>query len=212
MGMENVSNEALSRFMNSQAKARQLIQMDANGSLDSVVNEAKKNGTLSYDSDGNVNTTIMEQKTQQVPQNYSNIATNTKSKLPKEIIESFAKNNIDTSGFGIDSSSPSVLDTLNNMSGGKLYENAEKMKKQQIRETVTPQSTNVDYSMIKMIVEDCMKKYASLLKKTIIAENKNVDTSSELKAMKIGEKFSFIAKNGDIYEAKLKKVGNVKNL
>lgn len=211
--MDNVSNEALSRFMSSQARARKLIQMDANGSLDGVVNEAKKNGTLSYDTEGNVNTTLMEKRNEQQPSysDMSMIATNnTKSRLPREIIESFAKNNIDTSGFDVDGGS--ILDTINNMSSGKLYENIEKPKKQQIKENVIAQPSNIDYSMIRMIVEDCMKKYASSLKKTILNENKNVDTSSELKAMKIGEKFSFIAKNGDIYEAKLKKIGNVKNL
>ena len=61
--------------------------------------------------------------------------------------------------------------------------------------------------MIKMIVEDCMKKYTSALKKSMINESKNSDDS--LKAMKIGDKFSFITKNGDLYEAELKFVKNI---
>ena len=55
--------------------------------------------------------------------------------------------------------------------------------------------------MIKNIVESAVKKYISSATKKII--NENTDKGGQLKAMKIGDKFSFITDNGDIYEAKL---------
>ena len=60
--------------------------------------------------------------------------------------------------------------------------------------------------MIKMIVEDCMRKYSSALKKHILTENKTTQDSGTLQAMKIGNKFSFIDSKGNLYEATLKKV------
>lgn len=62
-----------------------------------------------------------------------------------------------------------------------------------------PQNTGggVDYSMVKMIVEDCLKRYSSILKKSILKE------MSECGIFRIGEKVQVVDKNGNLYEGKL---------
>ena len=182
--MANV-DENISRFMNAKDRARKLIQMDANGTLDEVKKNAESNGKLSYDSEGYVNSTIMEQNSTPKDLNqYNNIQPQdfhiNKSKLPVEILESFKSKQIDTTllNGGMGKSNGSVLDQLDMLTNGKVLqqENVQKpQQKQIVQETVQvqPQVTStVDYSMIKMIVEDCMRKYTSALKKQILSENK----------------------------------------
>ncbi len=219
--MANV-DENISRFMNAKDRARKLIQMDANGTLDEVKKNAESNGKLSYDSEGYVNSTIMEQNSTPKDLNqYNNIQPQdfhiNKSKLPVEILESFKSKQIDTTllNGGMGKSNGSVLDQLDMLTNGKVLqqENVQKpQQKQIVQETVQvqPQVTStVDYSMIKMIVEDCMRKYTSVLKKQILSENKTTQDNVTLQAMKIGNKFSFIDSKGNLYEATLKKIKNI---
>ena len=219
--MANV-DENISRFMNAKDRARKLIQMDANGTLDEVKKNAESNGKLSYDSEGYVNSTIMEQNSTPKDLNqYNNIQPQdfhiNKSKLPVEILESFKSKQIDTTllNGGMGKSNGSVLDQLDMLTNGKILqqENVQKpQQKQIVQETVQvqPQVTStVDYSMIKMIVEDCMRKYTSALKKQILSESKTTQDNVTLQAMKIGNKFSFIDSSGNLYEATLKKIKNL---
>jgi hypothetical protein len=67
----------------------------------------------------------------------------------------------------------------------------------------------VDYPMIRTIVEEIVRKYAVSLNKKIINEGKQ--TPSQVNTIAIGKSFRFLAENGDIYECSMKKVGNVKN-
>ena len=214
--MANV-DENISRFMNAKERARKLIQMDANGTLDEVKKNAESSGKLSYSNDG-VDTNIMENFTPKDLNQYNNIQPQdfhiNKSKLPVEILESFKSKQIDTTllNGGMTKSNGSVLDQLDMLTKGKVLQ--QQPQQQIIKETVQvqPQVTStVDYSMIKMIVEDCLRKYTSSLKKQLISENKTTQDSGTLQAMKIGNKFSFIDSKGNIYEATLKKVGNVNN-
>ena len=218
--MANV-DENISRFMNAKERARKLIQMDANGTLDEVKKNAESSGKLSYSNEG-VDTNIMENFTPKDLNQYNNIQPQdfhiNKSKLPVEILESFKSKQIDTTllNGGMTKSNGSVLDQLDMLTNGKVLQQEVKQQQPQqvIKETVQvqPQITStVDYSMIKMIVEDCMRKYTSSLKKQLISENKTTQDSGTLQAMKIGNKFSFIDSKGNLYEATLKKVGNVNN-
>jgi hypothetical protein len=200
-------DERVSRFMQSQERARKLIQMDNGGSLNEFKHKAISEGRMSYDENG-----VSVQTYQNVNDNdftQYNRAPSNNSKLPKEILESFkSKPNI---GMGM-MSTGSVLDTVNNLTNGKLQEHVAQVRPEStITESVPTitNNSNIDYSMIKMIVEDCMRKYTSALKKSILNESKE-QISDTLQAMKIGDKFSFITKNGDLYEAELKFVKNIK--
>ena len=219
--MANV-DENISRFMNAKERARKLIQMDANGTLDAIKENAKSNGKLTYSNDGAVNTIIMEHSNTPKDLNqYNNVQPQdfhiNKSKLPVEILESFKTKQIDTTllNGGMGKSNGSVLDQLDMLTNGKVLQQETIQKPQQkqiVQETVQVQpqiSSNVDYSMIKMIVEECMRKYTSALKKQILTENKSTQDCGTLQAMKIGNKFSFIDSKGNIYEATLTKKGNI---
>lgn len=218
--MANV-DENISRFINAKDRARKLIQMDANGTLDNIKKNAMEEGKISYGENGDVNTTIIEHNTQNDLNKYNNAPIQdfkiNKSKLPLEILESFKSKQIDTSllNGGMTKSNGSVLDQLDVLTNGQILqqETIQKPQKKQIVQEnikVQPQvTTNVDYSMIKMIVEDCMRKYTSALKKQILNESKTTQDVGTLQAMKIGNKFSFIDSKGNIYEATLTKKGNI---
>lgn len=149
----------------------------------------------------------MHQKAMQQPIRQDTVKN---SKLPSAILEAFKENPIDTSvlekNMGMESDK-SVLDLFN-------VPNPPKKQKQVIRETPIPQQTvsqqpaMVDYSLIRTIVEESVKKYVSALKKSVLNENKQ-QNSDNLVLMKIGESFKFVTSNGDIFEAKLVKKGNV---
>lgn len=118
--------------------------------------------------------------------------------LPREILESFSSNYIDQSVFD---PNRSVLDRIGVTNG-----------QQQITETVQTyqpvQQTaggNVDYELIKSIVESAVKKYVNALGKKVINEN------NDLSMIQVGEKkINLVTKSGDIYEAQLKFVKNIK--
>lgn len=123
--------------------------------------------------------------------------------LPKEIVEAFKQNPIGNDP--IDTSNEEVQEVK------QIMKNSNNLPTQNV---LNEQTTNgVDYGLIKTIIESAVKKYANALSKRIISENKSTAKGniSELKAMKIGNKFSFISENGDIYEAKLTYKGNIKD-
>ena len=202
-------DENVSRFMQAQNKARKLIQMDSKGTLDSYKNKAMQEGRMSYNSNGEVTITPSStsnyntQSFQGVPQMSSS-----NSKLPKEILESFKTQ--PSVGMGMISEG-SVLDVVNNMSNNQLFEEKHSVHEQvpMSSQSNVVNSSTVDYSMIKMIVEDCMKKYMSALKKSVLNEQRG-NNNGTLQAMKIGDKFSFITNTGDLYEAELKFIKNIK--
>jgi hypothetical protein len=207
------SEESIKRFMMAQDRAKKLIQMDVNGGFKQYEQKARESAEMSLNEDSIPQYQSQpQQQTMSYNQEPLNIKTN--SKLPKEILESFKTKQIDPSplGYGVNSS---ILDEVNYRTQGKLYNEETKpqvqqSKKQIIETTQTTNNSNVDYSMIKMIVEECMRKYVGSLKKTILNESKS-NSSDELQAMKIGDKFSFITKNGDLYEAELKFIKNLNN-
>lgn len=118
--------------------------------------------------------------------------------LPREILESFSNNYIDQSVFD---PNRSVLDRIGVTNG-----------QQQITETVQTYQPvqqnvggNVDYELIKTIVESAVKKYVNALGKKVLTEN------NDLNMIQVGEKkINLVTKSGDIYEAQLKFVKNIK--
>lgn len=220
--MSNVNLEVnMNRFLAIKDKARKIMQMDRSGELDKIRDNAARSGKLSMNEgiepvaempmNAYPQTSQMPQMPQYIPQTQPMGMGS--SKLPSAILESFKNKQIDTSVMGL-STTGSVLDRINFNTQGALFEQTQ--PKQEVKEVkvVTEQtqptvSTSVDYSMIKMIVEECMRKYSSALKKAIINESKTTSNEGTLKAMKVGDKFSFITDNGDLYEAKLTFIKNI---
>ena len=224
--MANIEENS-ARFLANQDSIRRLMKMDSNGQMNQLASNARTNGKLSMNEDGlptvitstsNTNTQFLtesQMQHQQMPQVAPSVGRRN-SKLPMEIVESFKTTQIDTSVLGLGTQG-SVLDRINFNTNGQLFK--EQTPQQIVTEakpevkTVTEQApvvtSSVDYSMIKMIVEECMRKYTSALKKTILTENKNTNENNTLKAMKIGDKFTFVTDNGDLYEAKLTFIKNI---
>ena len=208
------SEEQIQRFMIAQERAKKLIQMDVNGDMKKYAAKARESAVASLNENAETPLQTAPQAPQTQPQDFVINVNKTNSKLPNEILDSFKTKQIDATplGYGVSSS---ILDEVNYRTQGKLYKEettSTPQPQQQIIETIqaTPTvQTNVDYSMIKKIVEECMRKYDGSLKKTILNESKNNISTDELKAMKIGDKFSFITKNGDLYEAELKFIKNL---
>ena len=118
--------------------------------------------------------------------------------LPKEILESFSNNYIDTNA--LDPDRP-VLDRIGITDGA-----------QQITEAYQPTKQvaggSVDYEIIKSIVESTVKKYVNALGKKMLTENKDND----LAMIQVGDKkINLVTKSGDLYEAKLTFLKNIKS-
>lgn len=142
---------------------------------------------------------------------YSMIGTmsDSSSKLPPEILESMMSNPI--------TDSTSVLDEL------PIRQEALKKKptltnspqrivqEQAYSQQVPVMQQTIDYSLIKTIVEDVVKKNMSVLKKSILNESKNMVESENLNILKIGDKFQFLTDDGNLYEATLTFKKNIKN-
>lgn len=84
---------------------------------------------------------------------------------------------------------------------------------QVITEQVQPQqsmqitNSNVDYSLIKVIVEDCIKKQMNGLKKTLLAEGNRMELPETM--VQQGNTFRFVTTDGKIFEGKLTYKGNL---
>lgn len=194
--------DKIMRFMQSQTIAKKLIQEDAKNDSKRITKsnnngwfEEFTNENRSYDdydsyikSSDNFETNINYIDT--IPTN-NKTPKNKTSKLPKEILDSILSNPID--------GNKSVLDSIYNFDNTNDNNNTK---------NTSNIKNNIDYDMIKNICDDVVKKYASALRKSILNEVKNI-SNNELKAMKIGNTFSFIDENGNIYEAKLTLKGNV---
>lgn len=217
--MANV-DENINRFINAKERAKRLIQMDADGSLDRIKQQSISENKMSYNVDGTVNSNLTYNKENTIQQQtvMQNDFKINKSKLPNEILESFKNKQIDTTllNGGMGKTNGSVLDQLDALTNGKVLNesNVNQIKKQIKEESIIAKpiqntSQGIDYSMIKMIVEECVRKYTSSVNKKIINEINSRQDLGTLQAMKIGNKFSFITSNGDLYEAKLKFIKNI---
>lgn len=115
------------------------------------------------------------------------------SRMPEHIKKSMLEQRIDTSGLG----QTSVLDTL----GVKVPK--KQQRRQQVTEQVSAQpsvSTGVDYTIIKAIVNECLKEYFS-------KQSLNESTSLQTIGLSNGT-ISLVDNKGNVFKAKLEKIGN----
>jgi hypothetical protein len=125
--------------------------------------------------------------------------------VPLAIREAFKNNPIDESQL--------LMSTMG--SGGDLSflnEGVTPTRTAPIMENVQPQiqtvSAGIDYPMIRTIVEEVVKRYAVSLNKRI-NESKGGNDVNEINTISLGKSFKFLAKNGDLYECTMKKIGNI---
>lgn len=190
---------AMARLTEAMAKSRKIMAMD--NQVSKIASSKRDLIESSFNDDGN--TVLMESpkpKTMPTqPMQRATINESRGSKLPKEILESFKKEPIG-SGMGM-AELPQELFEAQTVKEEPIVET-----RQVVTETV---QQPIDYSMIRMIVEESVRKNISAFTKKLMTENKNNDSLDAMISTNGG--FKFLTKNGDIYEAKLIKKGNIKN-
>ena len=196
--MAQANMSAVERIKAAREKSLRLMQMDADGTLDKYLKEGKvQRNTQASEAP------MQPQPRQARPINTSRLSESAKH-IPREILESFATNKIDDSAL-LDG----VFDSQNALS--MLDEGVQAKPKAKVTESVQTQpiqqvlTQSVDYPMIRTIVEDVIRKQIGALSKKMLNESKTSDIST----ITLGKTFKFLAKNGDIYEAKLQKIGNI---
>ena len=195
--MAQANMSAVERIKAAREKSLRLMQMDADGTLDKYLKEGKvQRNTQASEAP------MQPQPRQPRPIDTSRLSESAKH-IPREILESFATNKIDDSAL-LDG----VFDSQNALS--MLDEGVQAKPKAKVTESVQTQpiqqvlTQSVDYPMIRTIVEDVVRKQIGALSKKMLNESKTSDIST----ITLGKTFKFRAKNGDIYEAKLQKIGN----
>ena len=196
--MAQANMSAVERIKAAREKSLRLMQMDADGTLDKYLKEGKvQRNTQASEAP------MQPQPRQPRPIDTSRLSESAKH-IPREILESFATNKIDDSAL-LDG----VFDSQNALS--MLDEGVQPKPKAKVTESVQTQpiqqvlTQSVDYPMIRTIVEDVVRKQIGALSKKMLNESKTSDIST----ITLGKTFKFLAKNGDIYEAKLQKIGNI---
>lgn len=204
--MATNAEERKARIAAARKGSLRLMQMDANGTLDKLMEgRADEINDSLTSADANVTSaslmsTKREDRMNKMPTGRMGVAA---ANVPSIIRESFqnqppVSENMTTS---------SVLDDMFSL------EDLQPRGKQQITEQVAPVQQSfttggVDYPMIRTIVEDIVRKYAQSLKKNLVTEGVG---GAEVNTIALGKTFKFLDSKGNIYEAKLSKIGNINN-
>ena len=204
--MATNAEERKARIAAARKGSLRLMQMDANGTLDKLMEgRADEINDSLTSADANVTSaslmsTKREDRVKRMPTGRMGVAA---ANVPSIIRESFqnqppVSENMTTS---------SVLDDMFSL------EDLQPRGKQQITEQVAPVQQSfttggVDYPMIRTIVEDIVRKYAQSLKKNLVTEGVG---GTEVNTIALGKTFKFLDSKGNIYECTMKKVGNINN-
>ena len=218
--------EKRARLNESMSRAAKLMKLEANGTLDKIasahkdgINESLEGGKMTQE----LMTTAIDRKTQPIV-NMGQMGDNAMN-VPSAIRESFASNPISDASIYSAFGGGGGMDDLAFLTEGlgmvqepQVQETKQIVPPQNIRqivnEGITPQtqyaqqSAQIDYPMIRTIVEEIVRKYAVSLKKNILSESKQ-PTTNTINTIALGETFKFLDSAGNIYEAKLVKKGNI---
>lgn len=204
--MATNAEERKARIAAARKGSLRLMQMDANGTLDKLMEgRADEINDSLTSADANVTSaslmsTKREDRMNRMPTGRMGVAA---ANVPSIIRESFQNQPPVNEAM----STSSVLDDMFSL------EDLQPRGKQQITEQVAPVQQSfttggVDYPMIRTIVEDIVRKYAQSLKKNLVTEGVG---GAEVNTIALGKTFKFLDSKGNIYECTMKKVGNINN-
>ena len=216
--MTNIADKQ-AKLQNAMSRAKKLIQLESNGTLDKIANGVRDG--ISDSLNGGITTSelMSTPKTMTMSEQHGirPFGPNA-SNVPAAIRESFAKKPIDTSSMYSDLGGNEDLSFL--MENTKQKTTPTNVQSQNVRQIVSEglgtqtqyasQGVQIDYPMIRTIVEDIVRKYTVSLKNKIIAENKD-NSNNQLNTHTIGKTFKFLDSKGNLYECTMKKIGNVNN-
>ena len=214
------------KLQNAMSRAKKLIQLESNGTLDKIAAGVRDGVNGSLESGDIITEQLMttpRNRRTEAPMVGAKMGENAMN-VPAAIRESFSTNPIDESSlysaFGSAKGGNDDLTFLTEDIPAPRKPQRVNMQSQDVRQLVNegmgyqqpqyaPQvqmSAQVDYPMIRTIVEEIVRKYAISLKNKIINEGTN---GNEINTISLGKTFKFLDSSGNIYEAKLTKIGNI---
>lgn len=198
------------------SRASKLMQLESNGSLDKIAKAHENDINLSLNNNSDVTTESMvstkRKRNMSSPSVGGAMVGAGANNVPSVIRESFMKNPIDDSALYTQSLGDGRdIDFLTE--GMSSVQPRQQVSAEQIRqyvnESAQPQGTSqqIDYPMIRTIVEEIVRKYTVSLKKNLMTESKQ--GGSEINTIMLGKGFKFLDSKGNLYECTMKKIGNI---
>ena len=210
------------KLQNAMSRAKKLIQLESNGTLDKIAAGVRDGVNSSLESGDIITEQLMttpRNRRTEAPMVGAKMGENAMN-VPAAIRESFSTNPIDESSFysafGSAQSGNDDLAFLTEDIPTPRQPQRVNMQSQDVRQLgyqqsqyapQTQMSAQIDYPMIRTIVEEIVRKYAVSLKNKIISEGKS--QTSEVNTISLGKTFKFLANDGTIYECQMKRVGNI---
>ena len=205
-----MGKNAIRNLVGNRDAIRRIMAMDADGSMDRIVESARSNGSLTFDGEGG---SYSGSGKQGQLQDMGSVVVNEQvmqghRHMPKAVLESFRQNPGKEASI-------SVLGGLDISQFQKQQSQKNVVQEHMVQQQQTmTQVGGVDYSLLKTIINEAVqenvKKYMSALSKKLISEGVG-GKGNEIQAIKIGKKLSIITENGDIYSSSLQKMGNVRD-
>ena len=205
-----MGQNAIRNLVGNRDAIRRIMAMDADGSMDRIVETARSNGSLTFDGEGG---SYSGSGKQGQLQDMGSVVVNEQvmqghRHMPKAVLESFRQNPGKEASI-------SVLGGLDISQFQKQQSQKNVVQEQMVQQQqAMTQVGGVDYSLLKTIINEAVqenvKKYMSALSKKLISEGVG-GKGNEIQAIKIGKKLSIITENGDIYSSSLQKMGNVRD-
>jgi hypothetical protein len=207
-----INPERIGRLQNTLERSKQLIKTISSPEFDKYAKEIANGGFIPEGDEPYIPTlsTIpsknsAEYATKAYNNNNNNIATspNINTKMPKAILESFMSNPIEPPQGNL-----AELDALFSNSTPAPVNSTKPAKKTEAigfsnyinENTQQMQSAQIDYSLIKMIVKECVNE----------AIEKYMKDADNVNLIRLGDNIKFLTKDGSLYEGKLNYKGNVK--
>ena len=205
-----MGQNAIRNLVGNRDAIRRIMAMDADGSMDRIVESARSNGSLTFDGEGG---SYSGSGKQGQLQDMGSVVVNEQvmqghRHMPKAVLESFRQNPGKEASI-------SVLGGLDISQFQKQQPQKNVVQEHMVQQQpAMTQIGGVDYSLLKTIINEAVqenvKKYMSALSKKLISEGVG-GKGNEIQAIKIGKKLSIITENGDIYSSSLQKIGNVRD-
>ena len=205
-----MGQNAIRNLVGNRDAIRRIMAMDADGSMDRIVETARSNGSLTFDGEGG---SYSGSGKQGQLQDMGSVVVNEQvmqghRHMPKAVLESFRQNPGKEASI-------SVLGGLDISQFQKQQSQKNVVQEQMVQQQqAITQVGGVDYSLLKTIINEAVqenvKKYMSALSKKLISDGVS-GKGNEIQAIKIGKKLSIITENGDIYSSSLQKMGNVRD-
>lgn len=130
-------------------------------------------------------------------------------KLPQSIIESIINNPLNglSANTEMDNFTENLSESLGIKQSANIIEQLDKLDN--IEKTQQFQETNIDYELIKSIIENVVDKKLSSMQQTLLTEHKSYQQNN-VKTMVFGDKFLFCDSDDNVYECEMKYKGKRK--